>query len=89
MKPSGKSQLKYHQHIGLQSKSSIISAGILLIVSAVRLKPVTTTSSENSIACKGKYRTIRPVYPEIAAWTDSIYFQNPEFDEQETEKHQA
>ncbi|TDE10712.1 hypothetical protein [Dyadobacter psychrotolerans] len=36
-----------------------------------------------------KYRMIRQINQQIAAWTDSIYYQNPELAEQETEKREA
>ena len=36
-----------------------------------------------------KYRMVRQINPQIAAWTDSIYYHNPELTEQETEKREA
>ena len=88
---SQQSQVRHHHHFDLQSRGFIISAAILLIVSAISVGIAVTISGENNRlhAMDVKYRMIRQVNPEIAAWTDSIYYQNPELAEQETEKREA
>lgn len=88
---SKQSQVKHHHHFDLQSKGFIISAAILLIVSAISVGIAVTNSGENNRlhAMDVKYRMIRQVNPEIAAWTDSIYYRNPELAEQETAKREA
>ncbi|SEJ16549.1 hypothetical protein SAMN04487995_3565 [Dyadobacter koreensis] len=88
---SQQSQVSHHHHFDLQSRGFIISAAILLIVSAISVGIAVTNSGENSRlhAMDVKYRMIRQVNPEIAAWTDSIYYHNPELAEQETAKREA
>ena len=88
---SKESQVRHHHHFDLQSKGFIISAAILLIVSAISVGIAVTNSGENNRlhAMDVKYRMIRQVNPEIAAWTDSIYYHNPELAEQETAKREA
>ena len=88
---SQQSQVRHHHHFDLQSRGFIISAAILLIVSAISVGIAVTNSDENSRlhAMDVKYRMVRQINPEIAAWTDSIYYQNPKLAEQETEKREA
>lgn len=88
---SQQSQVKHHHHFDLQSRGFIISAAILLIVSAISVGIAVTNSGENNRlhAMDVRYRMIRQINPEIAAWTDSIYYQNPELAQQETEKREA
>ena len=85
------SQVRHHHHFDLQSRGFIVSAAILLIVSAISVGIAVTNGGQNSRlhAMDVKYRMIRQFNPEIVAWTDSIYHQNPEFAEQETEKREA
>jgi regulator of replication initiation timing len=85
------SQVKHHHHFDLRSRGFIISAAILLIVSAISVGIAVTNSGENSRlhAMDVKYRMVRQFNPEIVAWIDSIYYQNPELAEQETEKREA
>jgi hypothetical protein len=82
---------KHHHHFNLQSRTFIISAAILLIVSAICVGIAVTNSGENNRlhVIDVKYRMVRQVNPEIAAWTDSIYYRNPELAEHETEKREA
>ena len=88
---SQQSEVKHHHHFDLQSRGFIISAAILLIVSAISVGIAVTNSDENSRlhAMDVKYRMVRQINPQIAAWTDSIYYHNPELTEQETEKREA
>jgi len=88
---SQQSQVRHHHHFDLQSRGFIISAAILLIVSAISVGIAVTNSGENNRlhAMDVKYRMVRQINPEIAAWTDSIYYRNPELAEQETEKREA
>ena len=88
---SQQSEVKHHHHFDLQSRGFIISAAILLIVSAISVGIAVTNSGENNRlhAMDVKYRMVRQINPEVAAWTDSIYHQNPELAEQETEKREA
>jgi hypothetical protein len=88
---SKQSQVSHHHHFDMQSRGFIISAAILLIVSAISVGIAVTNSGENNRlhAMDVKYRMVRQINPEIAAWTDSIYYQNPELAEQETEKREA
>ena len=85
------SSIKHHHHFDIKSRAFIISAAILLIVCAISVGIAVTNSDENSRlhAMDVKYRMVRQINPEIAAWTDSIYYQNPELAEQETEKREA
>lgn len=88
---SQQSQVKHHHHFDLQSRGFIVSAAILLIVSAISVGIAVTNSDENNRlhTMDVKYRMVRQVNPEIAAWTDSIYHKNPRLAEQETEKREA
>ena len=88
---SQQSQVRHHHHFDLQSRGFIISAAILLIVSAISVGIAVTISGENNRlhAMDVKYRMVRQINPQIAAWTDSIYYHNPELAEQETEKREA
>ncbi|HEV7379668.1 MAG TPA: hypothetical protein VGN64_07735 [Dyadobacter sp.] len=88
---SRQSQVKHHHHFDLRSKGFIISAAILLIVVAISVGLAVTNCNENRRlhAMDVKYRMIRQVYPQVAAWADSSYYQNPEFAEQETVKLEA
>ncbi len=88
---SRQSQVMHHHHFDLKSRGFIISAAVLLIVAAISVGIAVTNSAENNRlhAMDVKCRMIRQVNPQIAAWTDSIYYQNPELAEQETEKREA
>lgn len=86
------SRVKHHHHFDLQSRGFIISAAILLIVvSAISVGIAVTNSRENNRLQSSdvRFRMIRQVNPEIVAWTDSIYYKNPELAEQETIKREA
>jgi len=88
---SKQSQVRHHHHFDIKSRAFIISAAILLIVCAISVGIAVTNSDENSRlhAMDVKYRMVRQINPEIAAWTDSIYYHNPELVEQETAKREA
>ncbi|WP_147300358.1 hypothetical protein [Dyadobacter luteus] len=83
--------MKHHHHFDLRTKGFIVSAAILLIVAAISVGLAVTNSGENKRlhAMDVKYRMIRQVYPQIAAWSDSSYYLNPEFAERETVKLEA
>jgi hypothetical protein len=85
------SRVKHHHHFDLQSRGFIISAAILLVVSAISVGIAVTNSRENNRLQSSdvRFRMIRQVNPEIVAWTDSIYYKNPERAEQETIKREA
>jgi hypothetical protein len=88
---SQQSRVKHHHHFDLQSRGFIISAAILLIVSAISVGIAVTNSRENNRLQSSdvRFRMIRQVNPEIVAWTDSIFYKNPELAEQETIKREA
>jgi hypothetical protein len=85
------SRVKHHHHFDLQSRGFIISAAILLVVSAISVGIAVTNSRENNRLQSSdvRFRMIRQVNPEIVAWTDSIYYRNPEIAEKETIKREA
>lgn len=85
------SSVKHHHHFDLQSRGFIISAAISLIVSAISVGIAVTNSRENNRLQSSdvRFRMIRQVNPQIVAWTDSVYYKNPERAEQETIKLEA
>ncbi|MCE7044594.1 hypothetical protein [Dyadobacter sp. CY312] len=85
------SRVKHHHHFDLQSRGFIILAAILLIVSAISVGIAFTSMRENNRLQSSdvRLRMIRQVNPEVVAWTDSIYYKNPELAEQETIKREA
>jgi hypothetical protein len=85
------SRIKHHHHFDLQSRGFIISAAILLVVSAISVGTAVTNSRENNRLRSSdvRFRMIRQVNPEIVTWTDSIYYKNPELAEKETEIREA
>lgn len=86
-----KTKVENYHHFDLKSKGFIISAAILLIVSALSVGIAVSAFRENTRLKKNdfKYRMVRQVYPTAAAWADSTYFKNPESAVSETEKLEA
>lgn len=83
--------VQHHHHFNERSKGFIISAIILLLVTAGATGLCLSLWSENKLLHENalKYHMVRQINPRIARLTDSIYYNDPDEAEQATEKAEA
>jgi hypothetical protein len=85
------SQVTHHHHFDLQSKGFIISAAVLLLSTAISIAVAISNYSESSRLQKSdlKFRIARQLSPLLTARVDSIYYEEPDQAELETQKREA
>jgi hypothetical protein len=85
------SEVRHHHHFDLQSKGFIISAAVLLLTTAISIA-VAISNYKESIRVREadlKFRIARQLSPDLAARVDSIYYEDPNRAELETQKREA
>ncbi|MCF2496119.1 hypothetical protein [Dyadobacter chenhuakuii] len=85
------SQVRHHHHFDLRSKGFIISAASLLLTTAISVAVAFSNYSESSRLREAdlKFRIARQLSPALTARVDSIYYEDPERAELETQKREA
>lgn len=84
-------QVKNHHHFDLRSKGFIISAAVLLIVTALSVAVSISSYRESSRLRESdlKFRIARQLSPALTAGVDSIYYKDPDQAEFETQRLEA
>ena len=84
-------QVRNHHHFDLRSKGFIISAVVLLIVTALSVAVSISSYRETSRIRKSdlKFRIARQLSPGLTARADSIYYKDPDQAEFKTRKLEA
>jgi len=85
------SEVRHHHHFDLQSKGFIISAAVLLLSTAISVGVAISNYKESSRLHESnlKFRIARQLSPALTARVDSIYYEDPERAELETQKREA
>ncbi|MCF2520075.1 hypothetical protein [Dyadobacter sp. CY351] len=85
------SEVRHHHHFDLQSKGFIISAAVLLLSTAISIAVAINNYMESN-RLQGsdlKFRIARQLSPELTERVDSIYYEDPDRAELETQKREA
>ena len=85
------SEVRHHHHFDLRSKGFIISAAVLLLSTALSIA-VAISNYKESNRLQGsdlKFRITRQLSPALTARVDSIYYEDPDRAELETQKREA
>ncbi len=84
-------EVKHHHHFDLRSKGIIVSAAVLLITTALSIGVAISNYSESSRLQESdlKFRIARQLNPAFTTRVDSIYYEDPEQAELETQKREA
>ena len=84
-------EVRHHHHFDLQSKGFIISAAVLLLSTAISVGVAISNYKESSRLQESdlKFRIARQLSPALTARVDSIYYEDPERAELETQKREA
>ncbi|SEI83648.1 hypothetical protein SAMN05216327_104159 [Dyadobacter sp. SG02] len=84
-------QVKNHHYFDLRSKGFIISAALLLIVTALSVAVAISSYRETSRLRESdlKFRIARQLSPVLTARVDSIYYKDPDQAELETQRLEA
>lgn len=88
---SKESQVKHHHHFDLQSKGFIISAAVLLITTAISIAVAIGNYNKSSRLEESdlKFRIAKQLSPALTARVDSIYYDDPDRAELETQQREA
>lgn len=83
--------VQHHHHFDLQSKGFIISAALLLLSTAISIAVAISNYNESSRLQESdiKFRIARQLSPALIAEVDSIYYEDPDRAELETQKREA
>ncbi|WAC12967.1 hypothetical protein [Dyadobacter pollutisoli] len=84
-------EVQHHHHFDLQSKGFIISAALLLLSTAISIAVAISNYNESSRLQESdiKFRIARQLNPGLIAEVDSIYYEDPDRAELETQKREA
>ncbi|MCE7072604.1 hypothetical protein LZG74_19985 [Dyadobacter sp. CY327] len=84
-------EVRHHHHFDLQSKGFIISAAVLVLSTAISVAVAISNYNESSRLHESnlKFRIARQLSPALTARVDSIYYEDPERAELETQKQEA
>lgn len=85
------SEVQHHHHFDLQSKGFIISAALLLLSTAISIAVAISNYNESCLLQESdiKFRIARQLSPALIAEVDSIYYEDPDRAELETQKREA
>ena len=84
-------EVQHHHHFDLQSKGFIISRTVLLLSTAISVAMAISNYNESSRLQESdiKFRIGRQLSPALTAEIDSIYYEDPDRAELETQKREA
>ena len=85
------SEVRHHHHFDLRSKGFIISAAVLLLSTALSIAVAISIYKESNRLQESdlKFRITRQLSPALTARVDSIYYEDPDRAELETQKREA
>ncbi len=85
------SEVRHHHHFDLRSKGFMISAAVLLLSTAISIAVAISNYKESNRLQESdiKFRVTRQLSPVLTARVDSIYYEDPERAELETQKREA
>jgi hypothetical protein len=85
------SEVQHHHHFDLQSNGFIISAALLLLSTAISIAVAISNYNESCLLQESdiKFRIARQLSPALIAEVDSIYYEDPDRAELETQKREA
>ena len=85
------SEVRHHHHFDLGSKGFIISAAVLLLTTAISIAVAISNYKQSRRLREAdlKFRIARQLSPDLVARVDSIYYEDPNRAELETQKREA